>query len=323
MSFLSLRPCREVLESLAMKHQMQRLQELAVANGPLCVGLDTSPAYLPPSLTDVIPPAEAVLRFNERLIERIAQDKTAACFKVQVAYYEAMGVEGMRAFVATLRCVRQSGLVCISDVKRGDIAATAKAYAQAHFAGDFEADIITVNPYMGFDTLEPFVTFCENEGKGIFVLLCTSNPGAADIERQRLSSGEQVMDLVGGEIEQLCDKLHRLFPDETCGAVGAVVGCTQAAEAKSLREAHRGVFFLVPGYGAQGGDASICKVLLAGAGGVVNSSRGILCAWKNDPTCCQKQQRGCPLTIDDVVEAAAKAALTAKKDLMSSGGAQG
>ena len=244
---MSLRQRTKVLESLAMKHQMQHLQELAQANGPLCVGLDTSADYLPPEITRTSSPAQAVLRFNERLIERIAHDKSAACFKVQAAYYEAMGVEGMRAFAATLRCVRQSGLVCISDVKRGDIAATAKAYAQAHFAGDFEAAIITVNPYMGFDTLEPFVEVCAHTGKGIFVLLCTSNPGAADIERKRLASGEQVMDLVGGEIERLCDKLHRLFPDESCGALGAVVGCTQAAEAKSLREAHRGVFFLVPG----------------------------------------------------------------------------
>lgn len=302
---------------------MQRLQELAATNGPLCVGLDTSADYLPPEITRTSSPAQAVLRFNERLIERVAHDKSAACFKVQAAYYEAMGVEGMRTFAATLSCVRQAGLVCISDVKRGDIAATAKAYARSHFAGDFEADIITVNPYMGFDTLEPFVAFCESEGKGIFVLLCTSNPGAADIERKRLSSGEQVMDLVGREIDRLCTRLHAAFPQETCGAVGAVVGCTQAADAKVLREAHKGVFFLVPGYGAQGGDAAICRTLLSGAGGVVNSSRGILCAWKSDPYCCQKQQDGCPLTLDDVVEAAAKAALGAKTDLMSSGGAQG
>ena len=298
-----------------MKHQMQTLKELAEARGPLCVGLDTSPAYLPTSVTGSTSPAEAVLRFNERLIERIVQDKTAACFKVQAAYYEAMGVDGMRSFAATLRCARESDLVCISDVKRGDIAATAKAYAQAHFAGDFEAHIITVNPYMGFDTLEPFVDFCAHTGKGIFVLLCTSNPGATDIERQMLSSGEQVMDLVGREIERLCTRLHAVFPQETCGAVGAVVGCTQAADAKVLREAHRGVFFLVPGYGAQGGDAAICRTLLSGAGGVVNSSRGILCAWKSDPACRQKTESGYSLTLDDVVEAAARAAQEAKQDL--------
>ena len=290
----------------------------------MCVGLDTSPAYLPPSLTDGVPPAEAVLRFNERLIERIAQDKTAACFKVQAAYYEAMGVEGMRSFAATLRCARQSDLVCISDVKRGDIAATAKAYAQAHFAGDFEAHIITVNPYMGFDTLEPFVEFCAHTGKGIFVLLCTSNKGAADIEQQRLEGGaKRVQDLVAHEIDRLCGKFHRLFPDESCGAIGAVVGCTHEEEAKALRGTHPGVFFLIPGYGAQGGDASICRTLLAGAGGVVNSSRGILCAWKSDPECVAKTQRGFPLTLDDVVEAAARAAKRAKQELTGEVLAQG
>ena len=301
---------------------MQLLQELAVANGPLCVGLDTSPDYLPPNITCGLSPAQAVLRFNEKLIERVFQDKSAACFKVQAAYYEAMGCEGMRTFAWTLQCARQSGLVCISDVKRGDIAATAKAYAKAHFVGDFEADIITVNPYMGFDTLEPFVAFCESEGKGIFVLLCTSNLGAADIECQPLLGGGKVMDLVGSEIERLCCRLHKLFPQETCGAVGAVVGCTQQTVAKALREAHKNVFFLIPGYGAQGGEGGVCKTLLGGAGGVVNSSRGILCAWKSDPVCRQKQESGFDLTIDDVVEASAKAALAAKKDLMSDASAQ-
>lgn len=294
---------------------MQRLHDLAVRNGPLCVGLDTSPAYLPPSLTLGSSPAQTVAAFNERLIERIAHDGSASCFKVQAAYYEAMGLGGMKAFAATLNCARNSGLVCISDVKRGDIAATASAYARAHFTGDFEADIITVNPYMGFDTLEPFFSYCESAGKGLFALLCTSNPGSADIQQRRLESEGKVLDVVAQEISRLCTRSHELFPNECCSAVGAVVGCTQADEAAALRLALKDVFFLIPGFGAQGGDAALCRALLAHAGGVVNSSRSILCAWQKDSVCQDKERLGEAITLDDVVEAAARAAAASKQEL--------
>ena len=143
---------------------MQRLQELALKNGPLCVGLDTDPSYIPENiLSQYESPAQAVLAFNKALSKRVAEENAACCFKVQIAYYEAMGIEGMKVFSETLQAVRESGLVAISDIKRGDIAATAGAYARAHFSGDFETDLITVNPYMGFDTLKPFTEWCSPE----------------------------------------------------------------------------------------------------------------------------------------------------------------
>lgn len=299
-----------------MKHSMQRLSELAFQNGPLCVGLDTDPSYLPPNLIGDNP-AQSVLDFNKCLIEGIARDKSASCFKVQAAYYEAMGIMGMKAFSETLRAARKSGLVAISDVKRGDIAATADAYARAHFTGEFEADIITVNPYMGFDTLSPFVSFCADRGKGIFVLLRTSNPGAADIEQKKLESGGRVLDAVGGALEQLAEESRAAFPDQICPPVGAVVGCTDEADARALREEHSALFFLIPGYGAQGGRAAVCAALLGGAGGVVNSSRGILLAWKRDAECRAVLDAGKTLTLEDITKASRREALRAKSELLS------
>ena len=151
------------------KHNMQLLQELSQKNGPLCVGLDTDPSYIPENiLKQYESPAAAVLAYNKAIIERVANDKSACCFKVRIAYYEAMGLEGMKVYAETLKAVRASGLMAISDIKRGDIGATSDAYAKAHFTGDFETDIITINPYMGFDTLKPFTEYCapEKGGKG-------------------------------------------------------------------------------------------------------------------------------------------------------------
>ncbi|WP_297648176.1 orotidine-5'-phosphate decarboxylase [uncultured Treponema sp.] len=298
-----------------MKHNMQILQELAAKNGPLCVGLDTDPSYIPQNLVEKFSPAQAVLEYNKLLIKKITEDKSACCFKVQIAYYEAMGIEGLKVYAQTLKAVKDSGLICISDIKRGDIAATASAYAKAHFSGDFESDIITINPYMGFDTLKPFTEFCASKGKGIFVLLRTSNPGMIDIEQKELKSGGRVLDEVGKELERLGNQMKETFPEQTCSPVGAVVGCTEESDANYLRQTYKDIFFLIPGYGAQGGAASICASLLKNAGGTVNSSRGILCAWKKDSTCIKKQQDGKLLSFDDIVEAAAKAAITSKNEL--------
>lgn len=298
-----------------MKHNMQILQELAAKNGPLCVGLDTDPSYIPQNLVEKFSPAQAVLEYNKLLIKKITEDKSACCFKVQIAYYEAMGIEGLKVYAQTLKAVKDSGLICISDIKRGDIAATASAYAKAHFSGDFESDIITINPYMGFDTLKPFTEFCASKGKGVFVLLRTSNPGMTDIEQKELKSGDRVLDEVGKELERLSNQMKETFPEQTCSPIGAVVGCTEESDANYLRQTYKDIFFLIPGYGAQGGAASICTALLKNAGGTVNSSRGILCAWKKDSDCIKKQQDGKLLSFDDIVEAAAKAAIASKNEL--------
>lgn len=298
-----------------MKHNMQILQELAAKNGPLCVGLDTDSSYIPQNLVEKFSPAQAVLEYNKLLIKKITEDKSACCFKVQIAYYEAMGIEGLKVYAQTLKAVKDSGLTCISDIKRGDIAATASAYAKAHFSGDFESDIITINPYMGFDTLKPFTEFCASKGKGVFVLLRTSNPGMTDIEQKELKSGGRVLDEVGKELERLSNQMKETFPEQTCSPIGAVVGCTEESDANYLRQTYKDIFFLIPGYGAQGGAASICTALLKNAGGTVNSSRGILCAWKKDSDCIKKQQDGKLLSFDDIVEAAAKAAIASKNEL--------
>ena len=302
-----------------MNHKMMQLQELAAKNGPLCVGLDTDPSYIPESvLKNFGSCTEAVLAYNKEIIRRVQADKSACCFKVQIAYYEAMGLEGMKVYAKTLKAVKDSGLICVSDIKRGDIAATAGAYARAHFTGDFETDIITINPYMGFDTLKPFTEYCtpEKGGKGAFVLLCTSNPGMTDIEHQELKDGSLLLNRVGTELERIGEEFKSLYPSQSCGPVGAVVGATQAQDARRLRDMYPNTFFLIPGYGAQGGAADIAATLLDKAGGTVNSSRGILCAYKKDADFAKKYENG-TLTLEDISSAAQKNALFSKNELIS------
>lgn len=298
---------------------MQILQEMAVKNGPLCVGLDTDPSYLPLSVLSVFDnPAQAVLAYNKEIIKNVERTKSACCFKIQIAYYEAMGLAGMEVYKKTLDYIKETGIPVISDIKRGDIAATAEAYAKAHFSGDFETDIITVNPYMGFDTLTPFAEYCATSkgSKGIFVLLRTSNPGMVDIEQQELKSGELVLEKVGSELERLSSEWKKTYPEQTCSPIGAVVGCTEESDAKALRAAYPDIFFLIPGYGAQGGAARIAATLLLNAGGTVNSSRGILCAWKKDSELEKSRESG-TLCLADIAKSAEKACLSAKEDLLN------
>lgn len=298
---------------------MQILQEMAVKNGPLCVGLDTDPSYLPLSVLSVFDnPAQAVLAYNKEIIKSVERTKSACCFKIQIAYYEAMGLAGMEVYKKTLDYIKETGIPVISDIKRGDIAATAEAYAKAHFSGDFETDIITVNPYMGFDTLTPFAEYCATSkgSKGIFVLLRTSNPGMVDIEQQELKSGDLVLEKVGSELERLSSEWKKTYPEQTCSPIGAVVGCTEESVAKALRAAYPDIFFLIPGYGAQGGAARIAATLLLNAGGTVNSSRGILCAWKKDSELEKSRESG-TLCLADIAKSAEKACLSAKEDLLN------
>lgn len=282
---------------------MSRLQDACRKNGPLCIGLDTDPSYLPESVIAKYPSKEeAVLAYNKGIVDAASQ--YAGCYKVQIAYYEAMGLKGMEVFAKTVQYIRSKNIPVISDVKRGDIADTAKAYAKAHFQGDFETDIITINPYMGFDTLEPFMSFFPE--KGAFVLLRTSNPGMKDIENQSLDNGNPVLSLVGEKLNQLAAEYASSNPGE-CSPFGAVVGCTEEEDARKIRDMYPDVFFLIPGFGAQGGKARIAATLLDKAGGAVNSSRGILTAWKKDEELAAKREAG-TLTMEDIVASATKAA---------------
>ena len=299
-------------------HKMQELQALAAERGPLCVGLDTDPSYLPESVIKASGSAEdAVLSYNKEIIRRIQADKTACCCKIQIAYYEAMGLKGMKVYAETIKAVREAGLIAICDIKRGDIAASADAYARGHFTGDFETDIITINPYMGFETLTPFTNYAapEKGGKGAFVLLCTSNPGMVDIEHQELKSGGILLERVGNEIARINESFKASYASQSCGPIGAVVGATQESDARRIRDQYPETFFLIPGYGAQGGAARIAATLLDRCGGTVNSSRGILCAWKKDPELEAKRESG-TLSLADIADAAARNAAFSKDDLL-------
>lgn len=257
--------------------QMDRLYEAVAARGPVCVGLDTDFSYLPQSAVDsTLTEGENIVRFNRDMIA--ATKDVAGCYKVQIAYYEALGLDGLRAYAETLKMVRAQNVPVIADIKRGDIAKTAELYARAHFSGEFEADFITLSPYMGLDSIEPYTGYMREQGKGVFVLCRTSNSGARDFEYEKLADGRHVYDLVG-------DKLNALGKDYVgahgYSSVGLVIGGTHIEEAKEIRAKYRDSFFLIPGYGAQGGKAEdIAQYLSEGNGGVVNSSRAVLLAYK-------------------------------------------
>lgn len=256
---------------------IDKLYARVAEKGHVCVGLDTDYSYLPAQFAAQFSNlSDALFEFNKRIIE--ATLDYAACYKVQIAYYESFGMAGLMAYKRTLEHLRQRDAIIIADIKRGDIAKTAEMYAKAHFTGDFEADFITLNPYMGMDTLTPFLPYFKEQNKGAFVLIRTSNPGAQDIEYINTTDNRHVYNVVGEKI----NTLGKEFIGE-CGfsAIGGVMGCTHADEAKEVRESLDSTFFLIPGYGAQGGKAEdIALYLKEGNGGVVNASRSILLAYK-------------------------------------------
>ena len=259
---------------------------------PTCVGLDTLFDYLPDDMREGAKTfddvAERVLAFNKKIIDNVYD--IVPSVKVQIAYYEMYGVAGMKAYYETLKYAAEKGLVVIADAKRNDIGSTASCYAKA-FLGEtqvndglmkaFPSDYVTVNGYLGSDGIVPFVEQCEKNDKGIFVLVKTSNPSGAEIQNMVLDNGMPMYEYVGGLVEK--------WGASTIGkygysAVGAVVGATHPTEAARLREVLPHTFFLIPGYGAQGGKAEMLKSCFAanGLGGVVNNSRGILCAYKKN-----------------------------------------
>ena len=255
-----------------MLTNMDKLYESVAANGPVCVGLDTEISYLP--TTDTAKTAgENVVAFNRALIN--ATKGVAGCYKVQIAYYESLGLDGMRAYAETLKLARATGLPVIADIKRGDIAKTAEMYAKAHFTGDFEADIITLAPYMGLDSISPYLPYCAEQGKGVFVLCRTSNPGGDDI---------QMLEVNG---EKIYERLARLAATEwnLNGELGLVVGATYPAELANVRRIAPNLPLLVPGIGAQGGDIRACVEAgktAEGTGMVINSGRAIIYASRED-----------------------------------------
>ena len=235
---------------------MDKLYEAVEARGPVCVGLDTDFSYLPADFVDsTLTKGENIVRFNKKLID--ATKAVAGCYKVQIAYYESLGMEGMKAYADTLKAVREAGVPVIADI------------------------FVTLAPYMGLDSISPYLPYAEKQGKGMFVLCRTSNGGAKDFEYEKLADGRHVYDLVG-------DKLNALGKDymgeHGYSSIGLVIGGTHIEEATEIRAKYQDSFFLIPGYGAQGGKAEdIAQYLTKGNGGVVNSSRGILLAYKKQP----------------------------------------
>jgi len=256
---------------------IDKLFSSVVAKGHVCVGLDTDYEYLPVDFAkDFSHVSDALFAFNKQIIDSTLD--VSACFKVQIAYYEAFGMQGLEAYKKTLSYLRERKAIIIADVKRGDIAKTAEMYSKAHFSGDFEADFMTLNPYMGMDTIVPFLHFINNKEKGVFVLIRTSNEGAKDIEYLSTDATKRVYHVVGEKI----NTLGKEFLGK-CGfsSIGGVMGCTHADEAREMRQQLDSTFFLIPGYGAQGGKAEdIMLYLKKGNGGVVNASRSILLAYK-------------------------------------------
>lgn len=253
-------------------------------NNPSVIGLDTCVAYLPEETqskcTDLYESGKRITEFNFALIDTLKDVIPAV--KVQVAYYEQYGVEGMAAFRDTLAYAKQAGLMTIADVKRNDIGSTAAAYAQGYLVkgAPFESDFITVNGYLGTDGVKPFADKCKENDKGIFVLVKTSNPTSGELQDRKYEDGrtlyDSMADLVDGWGSDLIGKYGY-------SSVGAVVGATHREQAEIIRAGHPHLFFLIPGYGAQGGKAEDLAVCFRdGIGGIVNSSRGILCAYRKD-----------------------------------------
>jgi orotidine-5'-phosphate decarboxylase len=257
-------------------YNMDALYEAVAQKGGVCVGLDTAPSYVPArELKNAVSSAAAVLDYNKAIID--ATFDVCACYKAQIAYYEALGLAGLAVYAETLRYIRSRNGLVIADIKRGDIADTARQYALAHFAGEFEADFVTLSPYMGVDSLEPWLHYAESAGKGAFVLMRTSNKGMRDFEYQELKSSGRLYHAVGDALAGLAATYTGAYG---YGAFGAVVGCTEQEEAEAIRRKYANLFFLIPGYGAQGGGADGAAALLRdGNGGVVNASRSILTAW--------------------------------------------
>lgn len=295
---------------------IERIIEL---QNPTCVGLDTSFDYLPDDMRagakDFSDVAERIFYFNKKLVNTLCD--IVPSVKVQIAYYEMYGAEGLKAYRETLSYAAEKGLVVIADAKRNDIGSTAACYSRA-FLGEtsvegarfsaFPSDYVTVNGYLGTDGIVPFVEDCKERDKGIFVLVKTSNPSSGELQNLLLENGTPVYEYMGGLVEK--------WGESTVGkygysAVGAVVGATHPEEAARLRKKLPHTFFLIPGYGAQGGSAEMLRCCFGkdGLGGVVNNSRGILCAYKK--------------TGGTYYEAARAAAVAMQKDLSEAIGKMG
>ena len=276
---------------------LDRLIEAVKRTGnPTVAGLDPKLDYLPPAMVKkafaehgetLEGAAAAILEFNKGLIDALCDIVPAV--KPQAAYYEMLGWPGVKALADTIAYAKQKGMFVITDGKRNDIGSTMEAYAAAHMGkvkvGEtvcvpFGGDALTVNGYLGSDGIKPLLEVCRQADTGIFVLVKTSNPSSGELQ-DRLIDGEPVYRQMGG----MCEKWGEELPGKYgYSGVGAVVGATWPKQLDELRGELPHTYFLVPGYGAQGGGAADVAGAFDkdGMGAIVNSSRGILCAWKKE-----------------------------------------
>ncbi|MCD4740541.1 orotidine-5'-phosphate decarboxylase [archaeon] len=267
---------------------------------PSIVGLDPRIESIPDAIKEGKNPAEAFLEFNKGIINAVKD--TVPAVKPQIAFYEQYGVEGIKTFIETVQYAKSKGMVVVGDVKRNDIGSTAKAYANAHLGEAFGLDAVTVNAYLGTDGVQPFLDKT-TEGKGMFILVKTSNPSSGELQDQLLDDGRSVYQAMA---ELVNGWGQNSIGEKGYNSVGAVVGATYPKEAERLREIMPKTIFLVPGYGAQGGGADdVLPCFNAdGYGAIVNSSRGVIFAY---------QKQG-----GEFDEAAGKAAQAMKDDLKTS-----
>ncbi len=271
------------------------IEEITKKNAPVVAGLDPMLDYVPEGIKkeafekygeNLEGAAEAIWQFNKGIIDAIYDLVPAV--KPQIAMYEQFGIPGMEVFSRTVSYCKEKGLVVIGDVKRGDIGSTSAAYATGHigkvkignsFCTAFDEDFITVNPYLGSDGINPFLDVCKEEDKGIFILVKTSNPSSGEFQ-DKLVDGVPLYELVARKVAEWGAQCM----DGTYSNVGCVIGATYPEMGRTLRKLLPNNYILVPGYGAQGGTAKDLKEYFNadGLGVIVNSSRGIIAAYKQE-----------------------------------------
>ena len=269
------------------------IKKIKETNNPTVMGLDPRYEMIPKCVTDKYPKdlegaAKAIIEYNKALIDAIYDIIPA--IKLQIAFYEMFGIPGMKAFFDTCKYAREKGMIVIADVKRGDIGSTAQGYSNA-FLGKtpigekeesiYDVDFVTVNPYMGTDCVKPFIEDCKKYNKGIFILVKTSNPSSGELQDLKLENGKEVY----MQVAELVEKWGEDLIGE-CGysSIAAVVGATYPEQLEKIRKVAPHTYFLIPGYGAQGGKAGDIALGFDsnGLGGIVNASRSLMCAYKSD-----------------------------------------
>ena len=263
-------------------------------NNPTVMGLDPRYDMIPEVVrkkytNDLEGISRAILEYNKELIDNTYDIIPA--IKPQLAFYEMFGIEGMKSFKETCKYAKEKGMIVIADAKRGDIGSTAKGYSNAYLGqtpiGEEKIsvfdniDFLTVNPYLGIDSIKPFVEDCAEYEKGIFVLVKTSNPSSGELQDLKLENGETVYGHVAALVEKWGEELRGKYG---YSSVAAVVGATYPQQLKEIREKAPHTYFLIPGYGAQGGKAEDIALGFdkQGLGGIVNASRSLMCAYKSD-----------------------------------------